>query len=233
MFEGLFLSINAWMNGGQGLAALGCLLWGLVSVLFSPCHLASIPLVVGYVAGQDGAVKGGLAVKYAALFSLGLFLSIAAAGLVCSLLGRFLGDIGSYGSLPLGALLILASLDMLGLTGFPLSRRLTGGLKVKGASGALILGLSYGLLSGGCTFGFLAPALAVAAAQPSLARAGVFVGLFALGHCLPILAAGSSAGLTKRWLETSLLRKGAFWVRRAAGALVGAGGLYFILRPFI
>ncbi len=50
-----FLAINAWMTGGTWLAAAGCFLWGMVSVIFSPCHLASIPLVVGYVAGQAAA----------------------------------------------------------------------------------------------------------------------------------------------------------------------------------
>ena len=53
MLDAFFLAVNAWMTGGTALAALGCFLWGLVSVLFSPCHLASIPLIVGYVAGQE------------------------------------------------------------------------------------------------------------------------------------------------------------------------------------
>ena len=57
MLEEVFLTINSWMNGGLAIAALGCFLWGAVSVLFSPCHLASIPLIVSYVAGQEKALK--------------------------------------------------------------------------------------------------------------------------------------------------------------------------------
>jgi cytochrome c-type biogenesis protein len=82
-----------WMTGGFTYAVLGCFLWGVVSVLFSPCHLASIPLMIGYVAGQGRVVQGREAAGYASLFSLGLFISIALVGIACSLLGKMLGDI--------------------------------------------------------------------------------------------------------------------------------------------
>ena len=56
--EQLLLTINQWMTGGTALAGLGCFLWGMVSVLLSPCHLASIPLIVGYVGGQKPLLEG-------------------------------------------------------------------------------------------------------------------------------------------------------------------------------
>ncbi|MDL2210263.1 cytochrome C biosynthesis protein, partial [Desulfovibrio sp. OttesenSCG-928-O18] len=87
MFDQFLLTINAWMTGGFALAVAGCFLWGIVSVLFSPCHLASIPLMVGYVAGQNTLIQGRHAAGYAALFSGGLFVSIALVGVVSSLLG--------------------------------------------------------------------------------------------------------------------------------------------------
>ena len=55
--ETFFVTINDWMTGTMAFAVLGSLLWGMVSVLFSPCHLASIPLMVAYVAGQEKAVN--------------------------------------------------------------------------------------------------------------------------------------------------------------------------------
>ena len=85
------------MTDTFALAVLGCFLWGMVSVLFSPCHLASIPLMVGYVAGQGHEIQGREAAGYAGVFSLGLFLSIAVVGVICSLLGRMLGDISPLG----------------------------------------------------------------------------------------------------------------------------------------
>jgi len=67
----LFLTINDWITGATWLTALGCFLWGMVSVLFSPCHLASIPLIVAYVAGQETALKPRQAAHYAVLFTGG------------------------------------------------------------------------------------------------------------------------------------------------------------------
>jgi len=51
MLETFFLTINEWIAGGTAIAALGCFVWGMISVVFSPCHLASIPLIVAYVGG--------------------------------------------------------------------------------------------------------------------------------------------------------------------------------------
>lgn len=155
----LFLTINAWMVSGTTLAALGCFLWGLVSVLFSPCHLASIPLIVGYVGGQNELVEGRRAAGYAGLFTVGLFLTIAAIGTVCALLGRMLGDVGPWWTIAVGLLLIWVALDMMGVSKCSMFGNLMGRFKLKGFGGAFVLGLAYGILSGSCTFGFIAPIL--------------------------------------------------------------------------
>ncbi len=103
MLTTFFLTINDWITSATYLAALGCFLWGMVSVLFSPCHLASIPLVVAYVAGQEQLLKPRQAAHYAVLFTAGLFITIAVIGVVCALLGRMLGDVGAYWQIPVGA----------------------------------------------------------------------------------------------------------------------------------
>jgi cytochrome c-type biogenesis protein len=228
----LFLAVNQWMTQAGPLAALGCFVWGLISVLFSPCHLASIPLIVGYVAGQGRIVEGREAAGYAGLFTLGLFLSIAAVGAVCAFLGRMLGDIGPYWTIPVGLVLVWVSLDMLGVAKCSLPGGALSRLKLKGGIGAFVLGLSYGLLSGACTFGFIAPILAIVTVQKQVAAGLGLILLFAVGHSLPILAAGCSAALARRLLETRLVASGGVWFRKAAGALVALLGLYFIGQPF-
>lgn len=233
MIDNLFLTIHTLMADSFAFAAVGCFLWGLVSVLFSPCHLASIPLIVGYVAGQGKLVEGCEAVKYSLAFTAGLFATIAAVGLVCSLLGRMLGDVGPYWTVLVGAVLIWAALDMLGVAQCALSGGLLGRLKVKGLGGALLLGLAYGVLSGSCTFGFIAPVLAVITVQQKVITGAALVVAFALGHCLPIVVAGSSSALARRWLETRAVRGGGAWFRKSAGGLVALLGAYFIVKPFI
>lgn len=229
--EQFLLAINAWMTGDSLAAYAGSFLWGLVSVLFSPCHLASIPLMVGYVAGQGRLIEGREAARYAVVFTLGLFITIALVGVACALLGRMLGDVGPYWTMAVGAVLVFVALDMLGVAACRLSGGLMARLKVRGLSGALVMGLGYGLLSGSCTFGFLAPLLAVITVQGQVAAGAGLILAFALGHCLPIVLAGSSAALARRMLEG--FSGGGTWVRRAAGVLVGLLGVYFLARPFL
>ncbi|RPI74801.1 MAG: cytochrome C biosynthesis protein, partial [Desulfobacteraceae bacterium] len=144
MLDSFFLTVNQWMTGGTVVAALGCFLWGMISVVFSPCHLASIPLIVAYVAGQNQILKPRQAAHYAVAFTAGLFITIALVGVVCALLGRMLGDIGNYWQIPVGLVLIWVALGMFGVEKCSLSGSLLQKLRVNGLSGALILGLAYG-----------------------------------------------------------------------------------------
>jgi cytochrome c-type biogenesis protein len=232
MLDQLFLAINSWMTASLAIAAVGSFLWGIVSVLFSPCHLASIPLIVGYVAGQGKIIQGREAAKYAVAFSFGLFVTIAAIGVVCSLLGRMLGDVGPYWTILVGAILLWVALDMLGVAKCSISSGMLGRLKVKGLVGALLLGLAYGVLSGSCTFGFIAPILAIITIQEKILAGVILIVLFAVGHCLPIVAAGSSTALVQRWLENGAMRHGGVWFRKGAGGVIALLGLYFISKPF-
>jgi len=233
VLDQLFLTINTWMTGSLIVAAAGCFLWGLVSVLFSPCHLASIPLIVGYVAGQGRIIQGREAARYAMTFTSGLFVTIAAIGILCTLLGRMLGDIGPYWTILVGAVLLWVSLDMMGVAKCSISGGMMGKLKVKGIGGAFLLGLAYGVLSGSCTFGFIAPILAIITIQEKILTGVVLIVLFAIGHCLPIVVAGSSTALVQRWLENGAMRHGGTWFRKTAGAMIALLGIYFMAMPFL
>lgn len=232
MLETFFLIVNEWIAGGTAIAALGCFVWGMVSVLFSPCHLASIPLIIAYVGGQQRALTPKEAGSYAALFTLGLFITIAVIGIVCALLGRMLGDVGNYWQILIGLVLVWVALGMLGVEKCAMSGSLLYRLNLKGLFGAFALGLAYGFLSGSCTFGFIAPILAIITMQQKVVAGITFILLFAVGHCLPIVVAGSSAAIVRKLLENSALQAAGNWFRRGAGVIVGVLGLYFMINPF-
>jgi cytochrome c-type biogenesis protein len=229
----IFLTIHAWMSQGLLLGALGCFLWGMISVLFSPCHLASIPLLVSYVAGQKHVVEGREAALYAVVFTTGLFITIAVIGIVCTFLGRMLGDVGPYMSIAVGTVLIWVALDFLGIVKCSMSSGLMSKIQVKGILGALILGLAYGVLSGSCTFGFIAPILAIITMQNQILTGVIFIVLFGLGHCIPIAVAGSSTALVKKFLQNSTWNRGSTVFRKLAGVCIGALGFYFVSLPII
>lgn len=221
------------MTGAVVLAALGCFLWGMVSVLFSPCHLASIPLVVAYVGGQEAMLKPRQAAWYAVSFSFGLFITIALIGIVCAFLGRMLGDVGNYWQILVGLILLWVAFGMMGVESCSTSGGLLYRLNLKGLWGAFVLGLAYGFLSGSCTFGFIAPILAVITIQQKVAVGILFITLFALGHCLPIVIAGSSTALVRKLVESQAWQGAGSWFRKGAGVVIGCLGLYFMASPFI
>lgn len=233
MLDALFLTVNQWMTGGIVLAAAGCFLWGMISVLFSPCHMASIPLIVGYVGGQQKMVHPRQAGVYSVLFTAGLFITIALIGILCALLGRMLGDVGNYWQILIGLILIWVALGMLGVDKCSMSGSLLYRLNLKGKIGAFALGLAYGVLSGSCTFGFIAPILAIITVQEKVATGIILIVLFAVGHCLPIVIAGSSTAAVKKLLGNSTWTGAGTWFRKGAGTLVGLLGLYFIIFPFV
>jgi cytochrome c-type biogenesis protein len=228
-----FITINEWITGATYLAALGCFLWGMVSVLLSPCHMASIPLVVAYVAGQDQALKPRQAAQYAALFTAGLFITIAVIGVVCVLLGRMLGDVGNYWQVIVGLVLVWVALGMLGVEKCNLSGSRLHRLSVKGLRGAFILGLVYGVLSGSCTFGFIAPILAIITVQQKVLTGIMLILLFALGHCIPIMIAGSSTAAVRRLTESEAWISSGGWFKKSAGVVIALLGIYFIGNPFL
>lgn len=233
MVTQLFIAINEWMTSGSMIGGIGSFAWGMVSVLFSPCHIASIPLIVAYIGGQRETLAVRKAGMYSAFFAMGLFTTIVMIGIVCSLLGRMLGDIGNYWQILIGAILIWISLGISGVERCGISGGRIQRLNFRGLSGAYGLGLAYGVLSGTCTFGFIAPILAIITIQKQIMTGVTYILLFAIGHCLPILVAGSSVALVQRILENRAWQNTGIWFRRVAGITIGLMGLYFILNPFI
>jgi cytochrome c-type biogenesis protein len=233
MLETFLLTLNEWMTGTMVFAAMGAFLWGMVSVLMSPCHMASIPLIVAYVGGQQKTLETRRAALYAVAFTMGLFITIAAVGVTCALLGRMLGDVGKHWQILVGLVLLWVALGMLGVEKCSFSGSMLHRLNLRGLWGAFGLGLAYGMLSGSCTFGFIAPILAIITVQEKIATGILLIVLFGIGHCIPIALAGSSTAAVRRLLENSVWQGAGILFRKGAGVVVGCLALYFIVNPFL
>ena len=233
MIDGFFTTVNEWMVSGKALAAVGCFFWGMISVVFSPCHLASIPLIVAYVGGQQQTLRPRDAGLYSVAFTSGLFITIALIGVICALLGRMLGDVGNYWQVLVGLVLIWVALGMFGVQSCSMSGSLFYRLNLSGLAGAFGLGLAYGVLSGSCTFGFIAPILALITVQQKIATGVLYIVLFGIGHCIPIMVAGSSTAAVRRVMGNSSLQGAGVWFRKGAGVVIVILGLYFIFNPFL
>jgi cytochrome c-type biogenesis protein len=82
-------------------------------------------------------------------------------------------------------------------------------------------------------FGFIAPILAIITIQKQVATGISYILLFAVGHCLPIVVAGSSTAAVRKLMENSTWQGTGIWFRRAAGIVIVFLGVYFILNPLV
>jgi cytochrome c-type biogenesis protein len=226
----LFQAIHAALGGANPqLALAAALLWGVCSVALIPCQIASIPLVVGYIDSQ-GAMAARRALAMSAVFALGILVSLAALSGLTALAGHILGGLGHAGGYLVAAVFLFMGANLLGLLPLQWSIPIESAVRRRGMLAGLLLGLIYGLSLGPCTLGFIAPVLAlslkVSAHQPLYALALMLA--FAGGHCTVIIAAGTSAGLVQRYLDWNGKTQVATWLRRAAGVLLIAAGLYLL-----
>lgn len=213
------------------MAMAAAFMWGISSMLFSPCHLAGIPLIIAYVNEQDTRSSRHAAVL-SSFFALGMLLMIALLGILTVLAGRAIGDSGSIGYYVVAGVFIVIGLDLLDVVSLPWFGAEKEQIKTTGMMGAVVLGLVFGLASGPCTFAFLAPILAVTFhAASSNVWFGCFLLLsFGIGHCVIIILAGASAERAKRLAEWNRKTKTARRVRMFFGILLILGGLYFLYR---
>lgn len=222
------LTITTWLTSASLLAYLACFIWGLISVLMSPCHLASIPLMVGYVGGQLGNTSNKRALTLSLIFSLGLFVAITIVGIAGFMLGTMLGEVDPLWNLAPGLLLLGLAWHMARSSSCATRPSWFGRLQLHGAVGAGFLGLAFGLVSGVCTFAFLAPILAVFSQHPQWMQGVLMLILFALGHCLPIAIAGTSTAFVKQLLAHRSWNASASYIRHFSHLLLAGIGLYFI-----
>lgn len=231
MIQGLFTWLSHALQGTVWLALIASFGWGILSILLSPCHLSSIPLIVAYIDGQ-GQISGKRALSLSGLFSVGILITIAGVGLLTSLTGRILGDIGKAGNWIVAMIFFIIGLHLLGVIPFPLVGRMgQPSFKHKGPWVAFLIGLLFGLAVGPCTFAYLGPILAVAfrVAPTQLLLSVSLVLTYAIGHCSVIVLAGTLTGLVQRFLNWNEQSKGALILKKICGLLVILGGIYLIL----
>jgi cytochrome c-type biogenesis protein len=212
------------------LAAPAALAWGVLSVVLSPCHLSSVPLVVAYMGGGTELPTGRRALAISSSFALGILASIAVIGAITAAAGRMLGDVGRVGTWTLAAVFVVFGLNLLGVLPLPTFGTKPTAMRRRGVLGALLLGLVFGAALGPCTFAFMAPLLGLVlhAGEAGAAVGVLLVALFGLGHAGAIAFAGASFQSVQRWLGWKAGARAVEILRAGAGVAVLGGGAYFV-----
>ena len=227
--EQLFTWLSRAVEGSAGLALCAAFTWGVLSIVLSPCHLASIPLIVGFI-GQQGRIAARRAFGISFLFALGILITIGVIGIITAAAGRMLGDVGRYGNYFVAVIFFVVGLYLLDAIRLPMPGAAQPAMKRKGLLAAFVLGLVFGVALGPCTFAYMAPMLAVTfkLATTNLSYGILLLLLYGLGHCAVIVLAGTFTEVVQHYLDWNERSKGAVILKRVCGGLVLLGGVYLI-----
>ena len=225
----LFTWLTHAVEGSAAVAMAAAFAWGILSILLSPCHLASIPLIVGFI-DQQGRISTRRAFFISTLFAVGILITIGAIGAITAAAGRLMGNVGPWGNYFVAAIFFLVGLHLLGVIPMPWSGPGQVGMKRRGLLAAFILGLVFGVALGPCTFAFMAPLLGVTfkVAATNMPYGVLLLLLYGIGHCSVIVAAGTFTEVVQHYLNWTEKSKGAVIVKGVCVVLVLLGCVYLI-----
>lgn len=211
------------------LSALAYVLVFLGGVLTSigPCNLSMVPVVMGYVGGQqDLTRKKGFWLS--TFFTVGSSITFMLLGLIAALVGGLFGTERTllYWFVALACFLI--GLNLLGALQMNfdfLARLQPKRVAVTGLIGALLLGLVVGLAGSQCGTPVLVAILGLVMAKGKVAYGATLLFAYGLGRGAPIIAAGTFTGVVK---ALPAMERWTRWMERAAGIVLVLVGVYFV-----
>jgi len=229
MLETLFTWVTKLLYGHPLVGLMGAFIWGILSILLSPCHLASIPLIVGFVSQQE-QLTTRKAFRISLAFALGILVTIGLIGVITSMLGRMLGDIGRWSNYLVAGIFVLVGLYLLGIIKLDLPGAAHAKTHGKGIWAGFLLGLLFGLALGPCTFAYMAPILAIVLAKSSSSLIyGVPLLLaYGIGHCAVIVFAGTFTRVIENYLRWNESSKALNLVKRICGILLIVAAVYMV-----
>lgn len=229
--------ILTWINNSLlsniYLSFFAAFIWGGLSILLSPCHLASIPLLVGYI-NTSGTINVKRSFYISILFALGILISIAAIGFVTAVAGRILGDIGDAGNFLIIIVLILFGLYFLNVLKLDWMQIKTAYSGKRNNLYSIVFGVIMGISLGPCTFAFLAPILSIVfgISAANISKGIMLLLAFALGHCLLIVLIGMLSTKIQIYLNWTQNSKAVTYIRGGCGAAMILFAVYFFYNTY-
>ena len=214
----------------QPTSFLGYLLVFIGGVLTSigPCNVTMIPLIIGYVGGSHHLSRQR-SFSISLSFTIGLSVTFMLLGVIASLLGGLLGGSTRIWYYLVAFVCFVIGLQMLGVLNLSLPSwfgSLREKVQIKGLPGAFLLGLVSGLVASQCATPVLAAILTYVMAQKTgMIYGAVLLFIYALGRGVPIVLAGTFAGVLKGFLS---LGKWSGWFEKASGVIILLVGVYFL-----
>ena len=176
-------------------------LGGLIASI-SPCSLAMLPMIIGYIGGYSNEKPARTLVQLI-FFVLGTAIVFTAIGIICAITGKvFVSFAGGYFGLFIAAIVMIMGLKLVGVLDFELPVVIKEIPQNKAQSIYLypiLLGAVFALAGTPCSTPILAAIMAFASLSASLMQAVVMLFLFAIGQGLILIVAGFLTSRLKNW----------------------------------
>ena len=180
-----------------GISFLG----GLIASV-SPCSLAMLPIIIGYVGGysDEKPFKTFLQLLF---FITGSAIVFSVIGIICAVTGKvFVSFAGGYFSIIIASIVMVMGLKLVGFLDFELPLLIKEMPKNDGTNTflyPLLLGGVVALAGTPCSTPILAAIMAFASLSASLTQSVLMLFLFSIGQGLILVFAGVLTSKLKTW----------------------------------
>lgn len=233
MIETIFDTLSNLLYQNFWMANISAFLWGILSIVLSPCHLSSIPLIIGFLSSQ-GEISMKRTFSLSLVFAFGILITIAFIGGITLAMGRIMGDVGTVGNYAVAVIFLVVGLYLLDIIRLPWVGANMSDTRFKGLTAAFVLGLIFGIGLGPCAFAFMAPVLGVVfeVSSTDMLLAVSLLVAFSIGHISLIVLAGTLTKKVEQYLNWSGNSKTISIIKRICGLLVILAGVYLVWKTF-
>ncbi len=228
--ESLFAIVQEWVSSGSiWLAAGGSFVGGALTAL-NPCVLVMVPLLIGFIGGMDEEMTAWRSFLYTLVFILGFSVELAVLFSVGLAAAPFLQS--EYMVYVVAGICVLLGLHFMDVFQIQLPISQDKIPKHTGFLGAALFGFMFGLVSLPCTGPALLLIVSVIPVKGAL-FGGVMMLFYGIGHCLLMLAVGTSAGAAKKLITSTKMHSANRVFKKAAGALLAGVGVYIAVGALV
>ncbi len=194
---------------------------------FTPCSLASVPMLLACVGAVDADRKK--AVRLSVSMAAGMAVTFGVFGSVASFIGHLFHEAGHWWTFLMGVLMIFMALQVLGIVNIIPHIHMSEHMTKKGYIGAFLTGALGGVFASHCAIPVMVALLALVAELGRNAWWGVLLMvLYALGHSVLLVGTGIGYSYVDRLIRNPRYASVGVWIRRILGILILLFGFLLI-----